>query len=101
MRWAAGEEPATAEESENRDILLEDGFLVRERAEDDARVRAYLDKAREGIPGTMFVTLMPTLQCNLACNYCFRRSTPRSRRCPRRPRTPRWNGSSGRWTSAG
>src|SRR6266436_8668559 len=50
-RWAAGEAPATVEESESQEILLEDGFLVRERAEDDARVRAHLDKAREGIPG--------------------------------------------------
>ncbi|HEY4769995.1 MAG TPA: radical SAM protein, partial [Myxococcales bacterium] len=75
-RWAAGEEPATREESESQEILLEDGFLVRERAEDDAHVRAYLDKAREGIPGTMYVTLMPTLQCNLACNYCFQKEHP-------------------------
>ena len=75
-RWGAGEEPATAEERESQEILREDGFLVRERAEDDARVRAYLDKAREGIPGTMYVTLMPTLQCNLACSYCFQKEHP-------------------------
>ncbi|HEY4885165.1 MAG TPA: radical SAM protein [Myxococcales bacterium] len=75
-RWGAGEEPATAEERESQEILREDGFLVRERAEDDARVRAHLDKAREGIPGTMYVTLMPTLQCNLACNYCFQKEHP-------------------------
>ena len=75
-RWTAGEEPGTAEERESQDVLLEDGFLVRGRAEDDARVRAYLDKAREGIPGTMYVTLMPTLQCNLACNYCFQKEHP-------------------------
>src|SRR5712664_1283371 len=75
-RWAAGDDPATAEESESQEILLEDGFLVRERAVDDARVRAHLDKAREGIPGTMYVTLMPTLQCNLACNYCFQKEHP-------------------------
>ena len=41
-RWGAGEEPATAEERESQEILREDGFLVRERAEDDARVRAIL-----------------------------------------------------------
>jgi uncharacterized protein len=75
-RWAAGEEPATAEERETQDVLLEDGFLVRDRAQDDARVRAHLDKAREGIPGMMYVTLMPTLQCNLACNYCFQKEHP-------------------------
>jgi uncharacterized protein len=75
-RWAAGEEPATSEERETQDVLLEDGFLVRDRAQDDARVRAHLDKAREGIPGMMYVTLMPTLQCNLACNYCFQKEHP-------------------------
>jgi len=75
-RWTAGEEAATEEEREAQEVLLEDGFLVRERAEDDARVRAYLDKAREGIPGTLYVTLMPTLQCNLACTYCFQKEHP-------------------------
>ena len=75
-RWAAGEEPATEEEKEAQQVLIEDGFLVRDRGEDDARVRAYLDKASEGIPGTMYVTLMPTLQCNLACNYCFQKEHP-------------------------
>src|SRR2546430_13668348 len=75
-RWSAGDQPATAEEHEAQDVLVEDGFLVRDRLEDDARVRAYLDKAREGVPGTMYVTLMPTLQCNLACNYCFQKEHP-------------------------
>src|SRR5438270_358696 len=49
---------------------------LRGRGEDDARVRAYLDKAAEGLPGTLLVTLMPTLQCNLACNYCFQKDHP-------------------------
>src|ERR1700682_4687399 len=75
-RWTAGEEPHTPEERESQDVLLEDGFLVQDRAEDDARVRTYLDKAREGAPGAMYVTLMPTLQCNLACNYCFQKEHP-------------------------
>jgi len=75
-RWAAGQEPSSEEERQNRDVLLEDGFLVRDRPDDDARLRAHLDKAREGIPGTMYVTLMPTLQCNLACHYCFQKEHP-------------------------
>jgi uncharacterized protein len=74
--WKAGRAPAGGAEQETRDVLLEDGFLVRERAEDDAHLRAYLDKASQGIPGTMFVTLMPTLQCNLACTYCFQKEHP-------------------------
>src|SRR5438045_8283155 len=68
-RWSAGEEPADDAERDAQDVLAEDGFLVRDRGQDDVRVRAYLDKASEGVPGTMHVTLMPTLQCNLACNY--------------------------------
>ena len=75
-RWSAGNQPATADEREARDALVEDGFLVSNRLEDDVRVRAYLDKASEGVPGTMYVTLMPTLQCNLACNYCFQKEHP-------------------------
>src|SRR2546426_9037408 len=75
-RWSAGEVPANAEELETQGVLVEDGFLVEGRGEDDARVAAHLDKAREGVPGTMYVTLMPTLQCNLACNYCFQKEHP-------------------------
>src|SRR3989440_9429645 len=75
-RRSAGDQPATAEEREARDALVEDGFLVRDRLEDDARLRAYLDKASEGVPGTMYVTLMPTLQFTLACNYCFQKEHP-------------------------
>ena len=75
-RWSGGADPASADEREAQEALLEDGFLVQNREEDDARVRAHLDKASEGIPGTMYVTLMPTLQCNLACNYCFQKEHP-------------------------
>lgn len=75
-RWQAGAAAAGGDEAEVQDALIEDGFLVEEREDDDARVRAYLDKASGGIPETLFVTLMPTLQCNLACNYCFQKDHP-------------------------
>src|SRR4051812_45933656 len=75
-RWASGGEPSTREERETRDVLMEDGFLVHGRADDDEHVRAHLEKASEGVPGTMYVTLMPTLQCNLACSYCFQKEHP-------------------------
>src|ERR1700675_2700334 len=75
-RWTSGEEPSGAEERETQDVLLEDAFLVRGRADDDQRVRAHLEKASEGVPGTLNVTLMPTLQCNLACSYCFQKEHP-------------------------
>ncbi|TMA20418.1 MAG: radical SAM protein [Deltaproteobacteria bacterium] len=75
-RWERGDEPASDDEREVQEALLDDGFLVRGRADDDAHVRAYLDKAADGMPGTLLVTLMPTLQCNLACNYCFQKDHP-------------------------
>src|SRR5207302_1361041 len=52
------------------------GVLVADAGEDDARLRAHLDTAAEGVPGEMHVTLMPTLACNLACTYCFQKDTP-------------------------
>ena len=74
-RWQAGDEPG-GDEREMQQVLLEDGFLVGSRAEDDEKLRAHLDAASDGVPGTLFVTLMPTLQCNLACNYCFQKEHP-------------------------
>ncbi len=76
-RWtAAGEEPRDAAEREAQEVLFEDGFLVDDRAADDEHLRSYLDRAREGVPGQMYVTLMPTLACNLACTYCFQKDHP-------------------------
>jgi uncharacterized protein len=67
---------ADPDERETQEVLLDDGFLVQDRTDDDQRLRAHLEKASEGIPGTLFVTLMPTLQCNLACSYCFQKENP-------------------------
>src|SRR5436309_4642919 len=75
-RWTRGRRPADAAEREMQEALLEEVFLVRSRAEDDANLRAFLERAAEGIPDTMHVTLMPTLACNLACTYCFQKEHP-------------------------
>jgi uncharacterized protein len=75
-RWQQGLPPADASERETQEVLLEDGFLIESRSVDDERLRAHLERASEGVPGTLFVTLMPTLQCNLACNYCFQKDFP-------------------------
>ncbi len=56
--------------------LAPQGFVVADRAADDERLRAHLARVARGIPGTMFVTLMPTLACNLACTYCFQKGSP-------------------------
>jgi uncharacterized protein len=75
-RWSRGIEPADAAEREAQSVLVEDGFIVSGRDDDDARLRTHLDRAANGIDGTMFVTLMPTLACNLACTYCFQSEHP-------------------------
>ncbi len=74
--WTRGRRPADAAERETAKVLLEEGFVVRSRAEDDADLRDFLGRAAEGIPETMHVTLMPTLACNLACTYCFQKEAP-------------------------
>ncbi len=68
--------PLEGEEAEAHQALSAQGFLVESAAADDARLRSFLEGAAEGIPGTMYVTLMPTLQCNLACDYCFQKEHP-------------------------
>jgi uncharacterized protein len=75
-RWTQGAAPANSDEREAQAALLEDGFLVESRAADDQGLREHLDRAAEGIPGEMHVTLMPTLACNLACDYCFQKEHP-------------------------
>ena len=56
--------------------LSAQGFVVEGRAVDDRRLRERLENSAKGIPGTMYVTLMPTLACNLACTYCFQQDSP-------------------------
>jgi uncharacterized protein len=75
-RWSSGSPAAGSDEKEAQAALLEDGFLVESRADDDRSLRDHLDHAADGIPGEMHVTLMPTLACNLACDYCFQKEHP-------------------------
>ena len=74
--WTSGRAPGTDDERETMEVLTEDGFLVRDRAEDDALLAASYAKSSEGVPDTLFVTLMPTLACDLACTYCFQKEHP-------------------------
>jgi uncharacterized protein len=75
-RWVSGEPAQGEDEREVRAALLDQGFLVEDRTQDDSNLRAHLAKAAEGMPGTLMVTLMPTLACNLACDYCFQKDSP-------------------------
>jgi len=74
-RWTE-RPPAPGAEAETAGALAELGFVVRGAAEDEARLDAARAAAAEGMPDTAYVTLMPTLSCNLACTYCFQKDHP-------------------------
>lgn len=74
-RWSAAP-PAGEDESRAAAELMELRFVVRDRAEDDARLEEHRAAIAEGMPGTLYLTLMPTLACDLACTYCFQRDHP-------------------------
>lgn len=75
-RWGAGGSPEDAEEESLAQVLAAQGFLVEGREADDRRLAGYRAKAAGGMEGTMYVVLMPTLACNLACTYCFQKESP-------------------------
>lgn len=68
--------PGTESEREAKASLAELGFLVESRAADDERLATFWNRAQEGMPGTMYVTWLTTLACNLACTYCFQKDHP-------------------------
>ena len=74
-RWHSGVSPED-DEIATAQFLLESGFLTVSREMDDERLRDYLKQAADGIPETLYITLMPTLACNLACTYCFQKDSP-------------------------
>lgn len=74
-RWKT-DPPRDEREAEVAGLLRQEEFLVADEAEDETRLRRYLEAACLGIPGTLYVTLMPTLACNLACTYCFQKDQP-------------------------
>src|SRR5260370_16928513 len=75
-RWRAGGSPADAAERETQEVLVEGGFLVHPRHDDDVRLPAYLEKASKGIPATMFLTPIPTLPRTPPSNPSFHQPDP-------------------------
>jgi uncharacterized protein len=75
-RVDAGAPPDGEEEGAALRELAAQGFLVADRAADDRRLREHFARVAGGIPGTMYVSLLPTLACNLACTYCFQNGSP-------------------------
>jgi uncharacterized protein len=58
------------EEREALDLLAENGFLVESRDADRARLDQYLTAVKSDT-AELSITLLTTLQCNFACDYCF------------------------------
>jgi uncharacterized protein len=58
------------EEREALAVLQENGFLVENRAADRFALNKYLSTVK-GSTDELNVTLLTTLQCNFACDYCF------------------------------
>ena len=57
-------------EREAIEQLADHGFVVRDRAAERAELQAFFRDVREGTD-TLKVTLLTTLQCNFACDYCI------------------------------
>jgi uncharacterized protein len=51
-------------------VLTENGFLVRSREQDRRNLDTYLREVK-GDTSELNVTVLTTLQCNFACDYCF------------------------------
>ncbi|HMD36120.1 MAG TPA: radical SAM protein [Vicinamibacterales bacterium] len=58
------------EEREALDLLEEQGFLVESRQADRHRLDAYLTEVKSST-AELNITVLTTLQCNFACDYCF------------------------------
>jgi len=73
-RAAAGSLPPAGaiagEEREAIDLLWEHGFLVADRAADQQRLDTYLEEVKSDT-SELNVTVLTTLQCNFACDYCY------------------------------
>ena len=57
-------------ERETIEQLTEQGFLVTDRESERNELRAFFREVREGTD-TLKVTVLTTLQCNFACDYCI------------------------------
>ena len=69
-RVACGETGFDGDERDSIDTLVENGFLVESREHERRSLDEYFTNVREDTE-QMKVTLLTTLQCNFACDYCF------------------------------
>jgi uncharacterized protein len=69
-RVGRGESVFTGEEREAIETLKENGFLVESRQQERQAVDEYFVNLREDTD-QLRATVLTTLQCNFACDYCF------------------------------
>jgi len=67
---ALADAPITAEERDALGLLWDNGFLVDSREADRQRLDEFLRDVKSDA-SEVNVTLLTTLQCNFACDYCF------------------------------
>ena len=69
-RLARGESVFDQTERETLDTLIENGFVVRSREDERQALSDYFRAGREDTD-VLRVTVLTTLQCNFACDYCI------------------------------
>ena len=69
-RVARGDTRFDGEERDTVDALIENGFIVESRDHERRSLDEYFTNLREDTE-QMKVTVLTTLQCNFACDYCF------------------------------
>jgi uncharacterized protein len=65
-----GQETFEADERDTVESLVENGFIVGSRDEEQVALRKYFTDMREDTD-QMRLTVLTTLQCNFACDYCI------------------------------
>ena len=69
-RISRGESAVNDDERESLDALVENGFVIESRAQEAAALDDYFRTLRDDTE-QLRVTVLTTLQCNFACDYCF------------------------------
>jgi uncharacterized protein len=69
-RVARGDSAFDGDERETIDTLIENGFIVESLEHEKASLGEYFTNLREDTE-QLRVTVLTTLQCNFACDYCF------------------------------
>ena len=69
-RISHGETGFTGDERESLETLIENGFVVESCDHERQTLDEYFTKVREDTE-QMKLTVLTTLQCNFACDYCF------------------------------